>query len=301
MTVADRSDGRDDADRGSPGGWRTRSPAVAFYLDHEQAILGGLSVLVVLILWQGFAHGWWRSLLAPVIGNAADRLAIKPLFISSPSGIAEAFWHMAFVDGDLWQDLWVSGYEYILGFLLAIAVGIPLGLAAGWYRTFYFGVEPFLSALNATPQIAFLPLIIIWVGVGLWSKIVVIFLLTVVPITMNALAGARTTDPRLLRVARSIGASEWRIFTSMVLPSSVPFLLAGLRLSVGRAMVGIVVGELYAATAGIGYMISVAGSNFETDKVFTGVIIIAGAGLALTAILRRIERRFESWRPGLGG
>lgn len=301
MTAANHTDGSGDADRGSSGARRARSPAVAFYLDHEQAILGVLSVLVFLILWQGLAHGWWRSLLATAIGSAADRLAIKPLFISSPSGIAEAFWRMAFVDGDLWQNLWVSGYEYILGFFLAIAVGIPLGLAAGWYRTFYFGVEPFLSALNATPQIAFLPLIIIWVGVGLWSKIVVIFLLTVVPITMNALAGARTTDARLLRVARSIGASEWRIFTSMVLPSSVPFLLAGLRLSVGRAMVGIVVGELYAATAGIGYMISVAGSNFETDKVFTGVIIIAGAGLALTAILRRIERRFESWRPGLGG
>jgi NitT/TauT family transport system permease protein len=282
---------------------RIRRPSAvrAFYRDHEQTVLGMLSVVVFLVVWQGLAHGWWKAAFAPLIGSAADRLAIKPLFISSPSGIAEAFWRMAFIDGDLWNDLWVSGYEYVLGFLLAIAVGIPLGLAAGWYRKFYYGVEPFLSALNATPQIAFLPLIIIWVGVGLASKIVVIFLLTVVPITMNALAGARTTETRLLRVAKSFGASDWRIFVNMVLPSSVPFLLAGLRLSVGRAMVGIVVGELYAATAGIGYMISVAGSSFETDKVFTGVIIIAGTGLALTALLRRIERRFDVWRPSIGG
>lgn len=274
--------------------------AASFYDEHEQTILGTLSVVVFLVLWEGLSHGWWQSLLAPIIGSAATHLAIKPLFISSPSGMATALYRMAFVDGELWQDLWVSGFEYVLGFLLAIAIGIPLGLAAGWYRRFYYAVEPFMSALNATPQVAFLPLIIIWVGVGLWSKIVVIFLLTIVPMMMNALAGARTTDVRLLRVAHSFGASHWQIFVKMVLPSSVPFLLAGLRLSVGRAMVGIVVGELYAATAGIGYMISVAGSSFETDKVFAGVFIIAAVGLALTQALYRIERRFEAWRPKVG-
>jgi len=280
----------------SPTRFRFRT----FYFENEQTILGTIAVIAFLVLWQGLSHGWWESLLAPILGPAAKHLTIKPLFISSPSGIVLALYQLGFVDGELWNDLRVSGIEYVLGFLLAIGVGIPLGLAAGWYRKFYYAVEPFLSALNATPQVAFLPLIIIWVGVGLWAKIVVIFLLTVVPITMNALAGARTTEARLLQVARSFGSSDWLIFRNMVLPSSVPFLLAGLRLSVGRAMVGIVVGELYAATAGVGYMISVAGSSFETDKVFAGVIVIAATGLVLTAAIHRVERRFEVWRPKVG-
>lgn len=271
-----------------------------FYFEHEQAVLGTFSVIVFLVLWEGLSHGWWADLLAPLIGAYAEHLKIKPLFVSSPSDIALAAYRLAFVTGELWNDLRVSGFEYLLGYLLAVATGIPLGLAAGWYRKLYYAVEPFVSALNATPQVAFLPLIIIWIGIGLWSKVVVIFLLTVVPIVLNALAGARATDARLLRVARSFGASEWRIFRNMVLPSSVPFLLTGLRLSVGRAMVGIVVGELYAATAGIGYMISVAGSSFQTDKVFVGVIVIAGFGLFLTEIIRRIERRVEAWRPKVG-
>jgi len=156
------------------------------------------------------------------------------------------------------------------------------------------------SALNATPQVAFLPLIIVWVGIGLWSKIVVIFLLTVLPVAINALASVKTVDARLLRVAKSFGAPEWQVFKNIILPSSVPFLLTGLRLGVGRAMIGIVVGELYAATAGVGFMIHVAGSSFQTDKVFVGVLIIALTGLGLIEVIRRVERRVEVWRPKVG-
>ena len=271
-----------------------------WYLDHERVILGATAVVVFVVFWEGFTRGWWADVLTPLLGASAERWRIKPIFISSPTAIAAAFYRMFLVTGEIWNDLRVSAIEYVLGFFIAIAVGIPVGLAAGWYRKFSCAVEPFLSALNATPQVAFLPLIIVWVGIGLGSKVVVIFLLTVLPIAINALASVKTIDVRLLRVARSFGSSEWKIFRNIILPSSVPFLLTGLRLGVGRAMIGIVVGELYAATAGVGFMINVAGASFQTDKVFVGVIIIAVCGLFLIEIIRRIERRVDVWRPKVG-
>jgi len=152
----------------------------------------------------------------------------------------------------------------------------------------------------AIPKIALLPLLIIWVGIGIWSKILIVFLGAVIPICINALAGVRTTDARLLKVARSFGSSEGQIFRTIILPSSVPFLLTGLRLGVGRAMIGVFVGELYAATAGVGFMITVAGATFQTDKVFVGVMIIAIAGVLMIEALTRLERRFDTWRPKVG-
>ena len=270
-----------------------------WYLARERAVLGVAGVLVALVVWEGLTRGWWADLLAPLLGPAAERFRIKPIFLSSPSAVAAAAYRMFLVTGEIWNDLRVSAFEYVLGLLLAILVGVPLGLAAGWYRRFAWAVEPFLAALNATPQVAFLPLIILWVGIDLRAKIVVVFLLSVLPIAINALAGVRTLDARLLRVARSFGSSEWALFRSIIVPSAVPFLLSGLRLGVGRAMIGIVVGELYAATAGVGFMIHVAGSSFQTDRVFVGVIVIALAGLALAELLRRIERRVEAWRPSV--
>jgi NitT/TauT family transport system permease protein len=266
----------------------------------ERVILGASAVILVLVFWEGLSRGWWADLLTPLLGASAEVWRIEPIFLSSPSAIAVTFYRVFVVTGEIWKDVRVSALEYVLGFFLATAVGVPLGLAAGWYRRFSFGIEPFLSALNATPQVAFLPLIIMWAGIGLWSKVVVIFLLAVLPISVNALSGVRTIDARLLRVARSFGSSEWRMFATIILPSSVPFLLTGLRLGVGRAMIGIVVGELYAATAGIGFMINMAGASFQTDKVFVGVIIIAVAGLALVEVIRRVERRVEAWRPRVG-
>src|SRR3989442_15526277 len=130
-----------------------------------------------------------------------------------------------------------SSLGYVLGLALAMGVGIPLGLAAGGYRRLSYGVEPFLSALNATPQVAFLPLIVVWAGTGLGERVLIIFLLAVLPLAINAHAAVRTTDPRLVKVASSLGAGDWRLFQTIILPSSVPFLLAGLPLPVGRRVI----------------------------------------------------------------
>jgi ABC-type nitrate/sulfonate/bicarbonate transport system permease component len=267
------------------------------YLAHERAILGAAGVVLFLILWEGFERGWWAALLGPLLGAQAARFQLKPIFISSPMRIARMAFDMFFVTGAIWKDLGWSSLEFALGVALAFIIGIPLGLAAGWYRRFNYAVEPFLAALNATPQVAFLPLLILWVGTGLACRVLIIVLLAVLPIAISALAAVRTVDARLVRVARSFSASDGLLFRSIILPSAVPFLLTGARLAVGRGMIGIVVGEIYGSSAGIGAMINQAGSRFETDKVFVGVLTIAAAGVALVELIRRIERRVEVWRP----
>ena len=273
------------------------SPAVRFYLVNERLILGGVMLIVVLLAWEGLERGWWASLLEPMAGASAERLRLKPIFISSPTLVLQAAYRMFFVTGEMWRDLTWSALGYSLGLACAIAVGIPLGLAAGWYRRLSYAVEPFLAALNATPQVAFLPLIVIWVGTGMGARVLIIFLLAVLPLAINAHAAVRTTDPRLIAVARSFGASEARLFCSIILPSSIPFLLAGLRLAVGRGMIGVVVGEIYGSAAGVGAMISQSGARFETDRVFVGVLTIVAAGLILVELIERIERHIELWRP----
>ena len=268
-----------------------------FYSRHERAILGFCAIALFLVFWEGLERGWWADLLQPMIGTAAERWRIKPIFISSPTLIMQAAYRMFFVTGEIWRDLGVSGLEFALGILIAIVIGIPLGLAAGWYRRLSYAVAPFLSALNATPQVAFLPLIIIWVGTGFATKVLIIVLLAVLPIAINAQAAVRTTDARLIKVAHSFGAGEWLFFRSIILPSAVPFLLAGLRLAIGRGMIGIVVAEVYGSAGGVGMMISQAGSRFQTDRVFVGVLTIVAAGVLLVEVLRRIEQRVEVWRP----
>jgi len=157
--------------------------------------------------------------------------------------------------------------------------------------------DPFVNAMNATPRVALLLLIIIWLGIGIPSKIGIIFLGAVFPMLINARDGVKTTPQSLLNAAKSFGASEWRIFRTVVFPSTVPFILTGLRLGIGRALVGVLVGELYAATAGIGFMITVAGATFQTDKVFVGILVFAITGMILTEVMDRLERRFDKWRP----
>ncbi len=221
---------------------------------------------------------------------------IKPLFISSPSRIAFAAARMIHT-GEIWPHLQVSLTEFGLGFGLAIVLGVPVGIVVGWYRWAFAATNPFISGINATPREALLPLIVIWLGIAIWSKVALVFLGAVFPILFNMMTAMHTLDASLLQVARSFGARDRQIFRTIALPSSVPFLISGLRIGAGRGLVGIVLGELYAANAGIGYLIAVFGSTFQTDKLFVAVMFITSMGIGLDLILRRLERRFEAWRP----
>ncbi len=255
-----------------------------FYLIQEKKILGAAAVIAFLTAWE-------------LCGNTLQ--LINPLFMSAPSFVFKAAYQM-FASGEIYNDLYVSGIEFVWGYILSVVVAVPFGIAMGWYKRFAYVCDPFVNAMNATPRIALLPLVIIWLGIGIISKVGIIFLGAVFPLLINTRDGVKTTPVNLLTAARSFGASEWQIFKSVVLPSTVPFILTGLRLAVGRALIGVMVGELYAATAGIGFMITVAGATFQTDKVFVGVLIFAISGMTLTAVIDRYERRFDKWRPKVG-
>jgi ABC-type nitrate/sulfonate/bicarbonate transport system permease component len=259
-------------------------PRRSYWRRNESWMLGTLSMLVFLALWE----------------TAVRAGAVNPLFTSSPSRIAAAALEM-FGDGSIYEHLQVSAEEFFSGFALAIVIGVPLGILMGWYSRVNAVLEPFVSALYATPRIALLPLLLIWFGIGLASKVAIVFLGAIFPILVNTITGVRTIDVDFIKVARSYGATDRQMFLTVVLPSSVPMLLTGLRLGLGHALVGIVVGEMYGATRGLGYLIWVAGARFQTDRVMVGIILIAGLGVALTALLRAIERRFERWRPNRQG
>jgi NitT/TauT family transport system permease protein len=255
-----------------------------FYLKQEKKILGGLAVGLFLVVWE-------------LAGNIFQW--VNPMFMSAPSLIFKAGYEM-FRSGEIYNDLYVSGIEFLGGYFLAAAVAIPFGILVGWYKRASYVFDPFINAMNATPRVALLPLVIIWLGIGILSKVGIIFLGAVFSILINTRDGVKTTPMNLLTAARSFGASEWMVFKTVVLPSTVPFILTGLRLAVGRALVGVLVGELYAATAGIGFMITVAGATFQTDKVFVGVLIFALSGMIGMELLTKVERRFDKWRPQVG-
>ncbi len=255
-----------------------------FYLNQEKKILGTSAVIIFLTAWE-------------LVGNTFQ--LINPMFMSAPSLVWKAGVQL-FASGEIWNDLRVSGIEFAWGYFLSAAFGVPFGIACGWYKRFAYTFDPFINAMNATPRVALLPLVIIWLGIGILSKVGIIFLGAVFPILINARDGVKTTPYNLLTAARSFGASEWQIFRSVVLPSTVPFIITGLRLGIGRALIGVMVGELYAATAGIGFMITVAGATFQTDKVFVGILIFAATGMFGMELLNRLEVKFDKWRPKVG-
>jgi NitT/TauT family transport system permease protein len=254
-----------------------------WYLRNERLVLGLAGFAFVLALWEVAAQlGWIRLVL-----------------LSSPSRI----WNAALIEfgsGRIWPHIGVSLLEFALGFLAASLLGILVGLVAGWFRRANYVLDPWLAALYATPDVALVPLIILWLGIGLWSKVFVVFLTALFAVAINTLVGVQSTDVRMLEVARSFGASQLTIFRTVVLPSAVPFILTGLRLASGRALVGVVLAELIAANQGIGFMINLAGTTLNTARMMVGVILLGLFGVLLGELMRRVERRFDVWRPQIG-
>jgi len=256
-------------------------PRESFFQKHEAAILGGIAVLIVIGIWQAiWSYTTW----------------ISPLFFSGPSAIAKAFW-MTLTEGNLLADLAFSGKNFSIGFGIALVTGVVLGVIIGWYRRVRLILDPFLNALYAAPRIAMMPLIIIWFGIGMWSKVFIVFLSAFFPILVNTVAGIRNMDRDLLRAARAFCASDWQIFKTVAIPGSVPFILTGVRQGVAVGLIGVVVGEMLGSSEGIGFMVAYGGQTFQTDTLFVGFVIIAFAGIILTSVAERLERRFSRWRP----
>ncbi len=247
---------------------------------NEPIVFGGTAVIAFLVAWQA----------------VASARIVSQLFLPGPADVIEAYRELL-AEGKIWNDIAVSGQEFGLGYGLAILVAVPLGLLIGWYRRLRYALDPFITFFYATPRIVLLPLLIIWFGIGVESKVAVVFLGAFFAMVINTTAGVRNLDAHLIRVAHSFGASDLQIFRTIALPGSVPFILTGLRLGIGHALVGVVVGELVAARAGVGQLMAIAGATFQSSKVFAGLIIIAATGMLLTYILQRLEQHFEAWRP----
>ena len=252
----------------------------SFYERHEGLILGGGAVLVVLAVWE---YAWRIE-------------AITPLFGSGPSAIAKEFWRLMTED-TLRGDIRFSGINFILGLAAATISGVVLGVIIGWYRRIRLVLDPFLNALYATPRIAMVPMIVIWFGIGMKAKVFIIFMSAFFPILVNTVAGVRSLDADLLRAARAFCASDWQIFKTIAVPGSVPFILTGIRQGVALGLIGMVVGEMFGGSEGVGYRVVYGGQTFQMDTVFVGVLLVAFSGMLLTFLTARLERRFSRWRP----
>jgi len=220
-----------------------------------------------------------------------------PFFMTTPSLIAVAA-REQILGGRLWHDMAVSAEAFVVGFGLAVVVGIPVGLVMGWRRRAAFALDPLLTALYASPLIALAPLVIITAGVGIGARALLVFLLAVFPFVFNTFAGVRCTDPLLVNVVRSFGGSDRDLYAKVILPSVVPYVVAAARLAIGRGLIGILVGEFYAASEGLGFAISRFGDTYRLPEMFAGIFVLAVVAVALTSAVRRVEAIVAPWRAG---
>lgn len=245
--------------------------------------LGILSFVVILSVWECSAWLDW----------------INPFFTSRPSAIAEVL-RQQVATGELSRNLSVSLVEFTAGFGLAVIVGVLIGLLIGWYKLLDYALDPFIWFLYSAPLIGFYPIFIILFGLGKPTVIAITFLLSVVVALVNTAAGIRNVDPSLIQVARSFGARRYELFFKVALPASVPMMIAGLRLAVGRALMGVVAAEMFGATAGLGASISYYGGLLKTTNMLASLVVITGLGVILTQGLVMIEGHFDSWRTEAG-
>jgi NitT/TauT family transport system permease protein len=175
-------------------------------------------------------------------------------------------------------------------------VGLPLGILLGRSATLEAMFDPFVTAFNATPRLVFLPLLMLWLGIGLWSKVAVVFTGALFPLLINTHEGVRNADKLLINVVRSFGASGWDVARLVVIPNALPFIVVGLRLAIGRAILGVVVAEFFGAQEGLGVVMVRAASSFDVNVVFAGLVVFAALSLLMTGLVKIIEDRMSRWR-----
>jgi ABC-type nitrate/sulfonate/bicarbonate transport system permease component len=252
----------------------------SIYSDYQRLLLGMVSVIGVMLLWElAFTYA----------------ISLNPFFFTKPSLIAAALKEQL-VYGALWNDLVISSKAFLWGFSLAVIIGIPIGVFMGWRRRAEYTLDPFFTALYASPLVALAPLLIIIFGVGLTGKVALIFLLTVFPFIFNVFAGVKCTDRLLVNVVRSFGGSEKHIYFKVILPSILPYIVAGARIAIGRGIVGILVTEFYAASEGIGFAISRFGDTYRLPDMFAAILVLMIMAVVLTEGLRKLETFLAPWK-----
>ena len=233
-------------------------------------------VALILIVWQ---------LVAPYI---------NPIFFASPLQIANAFYETT-VSGELPYFLGQSLEVMAYGLIVAILVGIPLGIAMARVRWLDWALDLPINALYATPLVAVVPLLVLWFGIYLKAKIIVVFLFAVFPVLINTYQGVRECDKNMLEVAHSFRSNEWNIWRDVLLPFALPYIIAGTRLAIGRGLIGMIIAEFYTTISGLGFMVTKYANVFAMDKTFVPVIILMVLGVSLTSALKWFGRRIAPW------
>jgi ABC-type nitrate/sulfonate/bicarbonate transport system permease component len=259
------------------------APAKNPWRRYEPTILGAGTILLLLVVWEA---------LPRIVTLSAG----TKLFFATPSQVAGTLWSM-FATGSIWPPLGVSAGAFALGLGLAIVAALPLGVLLGRSATLSALLDPFITAFNATPRLVFLPLVMLWFGLGLWSKVVIVFIGALFPLLINTYEGVRNADKLLINVVRSFGADEWAVARLVVVPNALPYIMVGLRLAIGRAILGVVVAEFFGSTEGLGVVMVRAASSYHVDVVFAGLIVFAALSLVMTAMVTLVEDRLQRWRP----
>jgi NitT/TauT family transport system permease protein len=254
---------------------------------------------------------WWqraRALVSNWLGvvgvlaffsawELSTRLEILNPFYFPPFSKIIVKGYELFANGSIWEHMWFSLTNFAIGFIVSAVLGVVLGVPMGWYRNIAKAVDPLLSGIYATPLIALLPLIIMLFGLGPVSKIIMTVLAAVFPILINTMTGIANTDHRLITMARAFGAKDSTVFLKVSIPGSLPYIVAGMRVALGRALVYIVVAEQYGAAMGLGYLTSVAAQRFQMAAMFVPIVIIAALGAGLNELLKTVEGHLEKWKP----
>jgi NitT/TauT family transport system permease protein len=247
-----------------------------------KAILRLSSIGVGLLLWH---------IVAVEVNDTA--------FIVSPLAVISKGYEMLFQTGELYPHLYSSSIVFLYGFFLGIVVGVPLGFIMASSTVIRDYVHPWMLTLYTTPRIAFAPVILLWLGIGVGSKVAIVFLGCLFPILINSYYGMRVVNREFVELARSFRLSRQALFFKILLPASVPFILSGIRLAIGRGLTGVAIAEWFGATEGLGYMIFFAGQTLNIPTLFVGVTAFAVLGIVAFEIVRKIEDYAAPWRKRL--
>ena len=243
-----------------------------FFRLNKQDLVSIISVTIVLLLWEAAPRLHW----------------VDPSLTSQPSRILRAALEV-WRSGSLLQDISVSLTEFAAGFSLAVAVGVPAGLLLGAVPLLQDLLDPPIMAIYVTPEIALLPILVAWLGIGMESKVAMVFVGAVIPIVVNSIAGVRRVDPSLTLAARSFCARRRDLFAKVILPGAVPAVLLGIRLGLSRAVLAVVVSEMYVSQKGIGNQIMLYGSAFRVDHLLFYALLASAFGVGGAALLRKLE------------
>lgn len=267
----------DNPARGTPRAGR----AVVALRRLRSPVLSVGFVIVVLAAWQLSSALRW----------------VNPLYSSSPSQVVTSAWHfLPSAEGR--GDMKISGEEFVIGLVCSIVVGVVLGLLMGWYVLIEETLGLALNVFYSLPLVALAPIIVLWFGIGILSKIVVVFVASLFPILISTLTGVKNVDRTLINMARSYNATRTEVWRTILLPAAVPSIVTGIRLGMATGLIGVIVGEFISSEAGVGFLISQAANNFNTDLLFVGLLVLAVVSVVLTFALRAVERHFNRWRVG---